>query len=68
MRRAVLRKFERHADLRAILLATGDEEIVENAPGDFYWGCGADGSGKNMLGRILMETREILRQCAEAPQ
>ncbi len=61
MRRAVLRKFERHADLRAILLATGDEEIVENAPGDFYWGCGADGSGKNMLGRILMETREILR-------
>ncbi len=61
MRRAVLRKFETHAALRALLLSTGDEEIVENAPGDFYWGCGADGSGRNMLGKILMESREILR-------
>jgi ribA/ribD-fused uncharacterized protein len=61
MRRAVLRKFETHAGLRALLLSTGDEEIVENAPGDYYWGCGADGTGKNMLGKILVETREILR-------
>ena len=62
MRRGVLRKFETHADLRATLLGTGDEEIVENAPGDYYWGCGADGSGKNMLGQILMEVRAILRE------
>jgi N-glycosidase YbiA len=61
MRRAVRHKFETHAALQAILLGTADEEIVENAPGDTYWGCGADGSGKNMLGKILMETREILR-------
>ena len=61
MRRAVLKKFETHADIREILLGTGDEPIVENAPGDFYWGCGADGSGKNMLGRILVEVRAILR-------
>jgi predicted NAD-dependent protein-ADP-ribosyltransferase YbiA (DUF1768 family) len=25
-----------------------------------YWGDGGDGSGKNMLGRILMEVREQL--------
>ena len=62
MRRGVLRKFETHADLRATLLGTGDEEIVENAPGDYYWGCGADGSGKNRLGQILMETRAVLRE------
>lgn len=62
MRRAVLRKFELHADIRELLLATGDEEIVENAPGDRYWGSGADGTGKNMLGKILMETREKLRE------
>lgn len=61
MRRAVLRKFETHPELRALLLATGDEEIVENAPGDYYWGCGADGTGKNMLGKILVEVRGILR-------
>jgi ribA/ribD-fused uncharacterized protein len=62
MRRAVLRKFETHDDIRAVLLSTGDEEIVENAPRDYYWGCGADGSGKNMLGKILMDVRELLRQ------
>jgi ribA/ribD-fused uncharacterized protein len=60
MRRAVLKKFETHADIRAILLATGDEDIVENAPGDYYWGCGKDGTGKNMLGQILIETRTAL--------
>ena len=62
MRRAVLRKFETHAALRELLLGTGDEEIVENAPGDYYWGCGADGTGKNMLGKILVEVRTILRE------
>lgn len=61
MRRAVWAKFSTHADLSSLLLSTGDEDIVENAPGDYYWGCGADGSGKNMLGRILVETRERLR-------
>lgn len=61
MRKAVLRKFENHADIREILLSTGNEEIVENSPIDYYWGCGSDGSGKNMLGIILMEVREQLR-------
>lgn len=62
MRKAVLRKFETHTDIREILLSTGDELIVENAPGDYYWGCGADGSGKNQLGQILMAVREIFRK------
>ncbi|MGC1396759.1 MAG: NADAR domain-containing protein [Coleofasciculaceae cyanobacterium] len=35
--------------------------MVENAPSDYYWGCGKDGSGKNMLGQILEEVRDILR-------
>lgn len=64
MRRAVLRKFETHDDIRAILLGTGDEELVENAPGDSYWGNGGDGSGQNKLGRILMRVRTELRQRA----
>ena len=65
MRLAVARKFAAHGEPRALLLATGDEPIVENAPGDYYWGCGADGSGRNMLGIILMETRTALREQTE---
>ncbi|MBE9205545.1 NADAR family protein [Nostoc sp. LEGE 06077] len=61
MKKAVLSKFEAHTDIREILLNTGNSEIVENSPIDYYWGCGADGSGKNMLGIILMEVRDILR-------
>jgi N-glycosidase YbiA len=62
MREAVLQKFRTHKDIRQLLLDTGDEELVENAPGDYYWGIGADGSGKNLLGNILMEVREELRR------
>jgi hypothetical protein len=62
MRDAVLLKFQTHASIRNILLKTGSEELVESAPGDFYWGCGADGSGLNRLGIILMEVREQLRR------
>ena len=62
MREAVLAKFRTHEALKNQLLATGNEQLVENAPKDYYWGCGADGSGKNRLGQILMEARDILRQ------
>lgn len=65
MRQAVLAKFRTHADIRDVLLGTGDEELVENAPRDYYWGCGLDGSGKNRLGYILMEIRTLLREEAE---
>lgn len=64
MRQAVLRKFETHGDIRALLLNTEDEELIENSPSDYYWGCGADGSGRNMLGKILMEVRAGLRRQA----
>ncbi len=62
MYQAVLRKFATHPDIREILLSTEDEEIVENSPIDYYWGCGADGSGKNRLGEILMSVRKTLRE------
>lgn len=66
MRQGVLRKFETHDELRALLLATEEQDIVEAAPGDRYWGAGSDGTGKNMLGKILMETRAILREREDA--
>lgn len=61
MRQAVLAKFTQHDELRAILLSTGDAKLVEHTTNDAYWGDGGDGSGKNMLGRILMEVRGQLR-------
>ncbi len=47
------------------LLATGDEELIENAPNDYYWGCGADGTGLNMTGKLLMELRTELRTAGD---
>jgi N-glycosidase YbiA len=60
MLQAVLKKFETHADIRAVLLGTVSETIIENASHDYYWGCGADGSGQNKLGQTLMQVRAIL--------
>lgn len=62
MYQAVLTKFRTHEKIRDLLLSTGSETIVENAKGDFYWGCGQDGSGQNKLGQILMEVRDRLRE------
>lgn len=61
MRQAVRAKFAQHADIRAVLLGTGDEELIEDAKNDAYWGGGADGTGKNRLGKVLMEVRAELR-------
>ena len=61
MKKAVLQKFITHSDIREILISTGDEEIVEDTNDDYYWGCGSNGTGKNMLGKILMEIRSILK-------
>lgn len=65
MFRAVKKKFETHPDPRQLLLSTGDEEIVENAPMDAYWGCGPVGQGLNKLGKILMQVRGELRAPTE---
>lgn len=62
MRRAVFEKFKANIEIKEILLSTGEEEIIEKTSSDFYWGCGEDGTGLNMLGIILMETRDILRK------
>lgn len=61
MREAVRAKFSQHADLHEILLSTGEAEIVEDAPNDYYWGCGKTGTGQNKLGQILVEIRGELR-------
>jgi ribA/ribD-fused uncharacterized protein len=61
MREALRAKFTQHEDLRKILLETGDARLIEHTTNDRYWGDGGDGSGLNMLGKLLMELREELR-------
>lgn len=53
-------KFAR-GELKGLLLATGEAELVEgNWWGDRYWGV-CSGEGTNHLGRLLMQVREELR-------
>lgn len=57
MRRALDAKFRQHEDLTALLLSTGNDELIEETDTDVFWGCGSDGRGRNMLGRLLMDLR-----------
>lgn len=62
----VREKFYQHPELAKQLLETGDAKLIEDSKVDSYWGCGADGTGKNMLGKILMQIREelkIMKRC-----
>jgi hypothetical protein len=54
-------KFTQHEELKTLLLSTGEEELIEHTSRDHYWADGGDGSGKNMLGKILMKVRQELR-------
>jgi ribA/ribD-fused uncharacterized protein len=58
---AVRAKFAQHTGLRKRLLATGNAILIEHTRHDRYWGDGGDGTGRNMLGSILMRVREELR-------
>lgn len=62
---AVRAKFTQHEELRFVLLGTGDAKLVEHTANDKYWGDGGDGSGKNMLGQILMQVRRELRAAGD---
>lgn len=61
-------KIRQHPELRARLLDTGNRRLVEHTVNDRYWADGGDGSGKNMLGKILMVIRaeERLKDAAKA--
>jgi len=61
MYRAVRCKFASHPELKAMLLATDDEEIIEAVPTDTYWGVGRDRTGQNKLGKIIARVRDELR-------
>ncbi len=72
MRSAVRLKFSQHQELIDLLLSTGDKQIYEASRTDNVWGIGYDANtavhespdryGMNLLGVVLMETREWLRR------
>lgn len=64
MREALLAKFTQHPKLKSLLLSTGDAELVEHTKNDSYWADGGDGTGKNRLGKLLMELRPKFRSDA----
>lgn len=72
VKRAVMAKFSQNWDLRELLLETGDKLIAESNPMDRVWGIGICKSdkdvmnkmeewGENLLGKIMMEVREELK-------
>jgi hypothetical protein len=65
MTEAVRAKFSQNEELKAILLAAGDAKLVEHTEKDAYWGDGGDGSGKNMLGQILMRIRAEFQEISQ---
>lgn len=68
MRFIVCQKFLQNGVLAQKLLATSDLSIFEHDThrGDMFWAINNEKQGKNMLGIILMEVREILREDALA--
>ncbi len=67
METAVLAKFTQHPNLMVMLIETGNALIVEHTENDNYWGDGGDGSGKNMLGQILMKVRSHILSSLSLP-
>ena len=65
MRDAIRAKFTQSEELKQKLLETGDNELVRDSTHDVYWGAGAENTGQNMIGKILMEIRDELRAQAE---
>lgn len=72
-------KFSQNADLRALLLETGETVLGEASPRDHVWGIGMGASnpdakdpskwrGRNLLGKTLMRVRDALREDTQAPE
>jgi hypothetical protein len=63
----MLAKFSQHPEFKKKLLDTEDKLIIEHSSNDNYWADGGDGLGKNMLGVLLMQVREILLRISNNP-
>lgn len=60
MWRALRAKFTDSEDLKEVLLATGNAWLVEHTKNDSQWADALDGSGLNLLGKLLVLLRAEL--------
>lgn len=61
MRAILVLKFTTDSHCKTILLSTKRAKLFENSSTDAFWGVGAKGNGKNMLGILLERVREEIR-------
>jgi len=63
MRNVLKAKFssDGNYDLVELLISTFPAILIEESKTDAFWGIGKKGTGKNMLGILLMEIRDQLR-------
>ncbi|MCG7499540.1 GTP cyclohydrolase II [Vibrio sp. Of7-15] len=60
MKLIVSEKFKQNPQIADKLISTGNCIIKEHSHKDNFWGDGGDGSGRNELGKILMDVRDEL--------
>ncbi|GAQ80666.1 hypothetical protein KFL_000590190 [Klebsormidium nitens] len=65
---ALRAKSMQHEELKEVLLSTGERNLVEHTTNDSYWADGGNGSGRNVLGQLLVRLRSELRALPEGGQ
>jgi ribA/ribD-fused uncharacterized protein len=65
MLKGLIAKFSQNAELRTLLLSTGDAPIEATQEDEMatkgFWSIGADGNGDNTLGSLLEEARDAVK-------
>ena len=61
MMRVLREKAVQSPEFRKALIDSGDAELIKASPWDAFWGCGRNGSGRNMLGEQLMDIRQMIK-------
>ena len=54
-------KFSTLPEMKKKLLETGDAYLEKSVPDDPFWGVLPDGTGQNMMGKMLMQIRDDLK-------
>eukprot|EP01012_Entosiphon_sulcatum_P033897 TRINITY_DN4292_c0_g1_i1.p2 TRINITY_DN4292_c0_g1~~TRINITY_DN4292_c0_g1_i1.p2 ORF type:complete len:348 (-),score=39.81 TRINITY_DN4292_c0_g1_i1:98-1141(-) len=67
MKEALRLKFTQHNHLFELLKSTEGHYLIEHTENDTYWADGKDGTGRNRLGELLMELRELLLKTGATP-